>query len=211
LALTGGFTGATLGWIVWGIMTPGDAFANGSSFVEATVLALGALGGYAAFKARSRWARISTALVSVLCAAFWVAVPDGWWAKPPPPRASDSQVVPTADELREIERETSITLPASTHVLIWKANRGHDPYLQLKFEMATADWAAFVAASPFRDRYLGEDAGARLGVDYGAWAPDSVAHLVKGEFRVPDVLDLNLGADMSRPDVVVVYLVWHQT
>jgi hypothetical protein len=191
-------------------MTPGDAFANGSRFVEVTVLALAILGGYAAFHARSRSLRIAVTVATLLSATFWLAVWDGWWVKPPPPPASAGSAVPTADELREIERETHLRFPASTHVLMWKANRERDPYLQMKFEIAVTDWHAFIAASPFRDRPLDEDAGANLGVDHGAWAPDEVAHLLKGEFRFPDILDLNLGADMSRPDVVVVYLVWHE-
>jgi hypothetical protein len=76
-ALMGAFTGATLGWIGWGTMTPGDAFANGSPFVDVTLWGLGILGGYGAFKGSSRSLRLATTAASLSCAVFWVAVPDG--------------------------------------------------------------------------------------------------------------------------------------
>jgi hypothetical protein len=99
----GACTGATLGWIGWGVVTPGDIFANGNPFVDLTLLALGVLGGYAAFKGRSRGARIAVAGATLPCAAFWGAVPDGWWAHPPPRREDNGAAVPAAEELREAE------------------------------------------------------------------------------------------------------------
>src|SRR5258708_30698118 len=163
----GAFTGATIGWIDWGIMALGDAFGN-SRFVDETILALGILGAYAAFNGRSRSCRIAVTVATVLCATFWLAVPDGWWVKPPPPPKSDGSAVPTADELREVERETHLTFPASMRILFWDAKRGKDPYFQIKFEMAAADWPSFIAGSPFRDQPPGVDPGAKLGGDYGA-------------------------------------------
>jgi hypothetical protein len=101
--LMGACTGATLGWIGWGVVTPGDIFANGSYFVDPTLLALGLLGGFAGFKARSRRARIAVSATSALSAAFWLAVPDLWWAHPPPRRADDGGAVPAAEKVREAE------------------------------------------------------------------------------------------------------------
>jgi hypothetical protein len=206
-AALGAFTAATVGWIGWGIITPGDTFANGNPWVDVTVLALGALGGYAAFKRGSRRVRIAAAVASTLSAIFWVAVPNGWWAHPPPRHADDgASSVPTVDDLREAEHETHLTFPANKRILLWKTTRAENPRLRMKFEMAAEDWPAFVAASPFRDRPLREEGGANLGADYGAWDPYEVPHLIEGEVRLPAIL--NLGADMSRPGVVVVYLVW---
>jgi hypothetical protein len=208
-ALMGAFSGATLGWVAWGILTPGDSFANSHPFVEVSVLALAVVGGYAAFKRSSRRVRIAAAMSTAACAAFWLAAPDGWWAKPPP-LVHEPSAPPSADALREAERETGLTFPKSMRILLWRADKGHDPSLKIKFEMASTDWPAFVSASPFRDPPLREDAAADLGVDYGPWAPSQVAHLLKGESRSRDGHDLNLGADRSHLDVVVVYLVWHE-
>ena len=210
LLRTGAVTGATLGWVAWGVMTPGDAFGAGGLLVGGTVLALGLLGGYVAFKGRSRGVRIGTIATSGLCAMFWLAAPEGWWAKPPPPRAGSGSAVPTAAELREAEQETHLTFPASKRILFWDAWRGNGPYLRMKLEMAAADWPAFVAASPFRDQPLQKDASAYLGADHGVWSPYQVAHLVQGRVWQPAIFDLSLGADLSRPDVVVVYLVWRE-
>jgi hypothetical protein len=105
----GACTGATLGWIGWGVVTPGDFFANGNPFVDLTLLALGTLGGFAAFKRRSRRARIAVAGATLLCAVFWVTVPDGWWAHPPPRPADSGAAVPTADAVREAERPSLTT------------------------------------------------------------------------------------------------------
>jgi hypothetical protein len=119
--------------------------------------------------------------------------------------------LPTASDLREIERQTHLTFPASSRILIWDAERGIDAYLEMKFEMAAADWPTFIASSPFRDQPLREGGFADLGTDHGGWTPSKEPHLLRGEFRLPDVRYLSLGADVSRPDVVVVYLVWYET
>jgi hypothetical protein len=48
-------------------------------------------------------------------------------------------------------------------------------------------------------------------LDDGAWVPGKVAHLLKGQVWLPNARSLNLGADLSRPDVVVVYVRWFET
>jgi hypothetical protein len=206
----GAFTGATICWIGWGIKTPEDYFAHSRSTVDATLVALGTLGGYAAFRGRSRSARITTTAATILCAPYWLAFPDNWWVKRPL-ATSPGSGVPTADELHEAERETHLTFPTSSRILWWDAWRGNNPYLQMKFEMAASEWPAFIAASPFGDQPPRENGGAFLGVDHETWTPYRVEHLLEGEVRLPGVLDLNLGVDRSRADVVVVYLVWHPT
>jgi hypothetical protein len=82
--LTDACAGATLGWIGWGVVTPGHIFANGSDLVAPTLLVLGLLGGFAGFKTRSRHGRIAVSVAGALSAAFWLAVRDLWWAHPPP-------------------------------------------------------------------------------------------------------------------------------
>lgn len=82
-ALMGAFTGMTACWIVWGLVTPGDFFANGNPLAWVTVLGVGAGGAYAAFMARSRSLRIALAVATMTCTVFWLAVPNGWWARAP--------------------------------------------------------------------------------------------------------------------------------
>jgi hypothetical protein len=119
--------------------------------------------------------------------------------------------IPTADDLRRVEQETHLKFPASHRVLFWETGRGIDAYFMMKFEMAAQDWPAFIAASPFREQPLQEGAWSDLGPDEGAWDPGRVPHLRKGQVELPNVRSLNLGADVSRPDVVVVYLFWFET
>jgi hypothetical protein len=83
-SLCGVFTGATACWIVSGVATPGDYFGNGSPWLWLALFACGAAGGYAAFKARSKRFRVALSVAALACAIFWLAAPEGWWAKPPP-------------------------------------------------------------------------------------------------------------------------------
>lgn len=85
LAAAGAFTAATLTWILWGVITPGDFFAGGSGAVWLSLAIAAVAGGYAAFRWQPRRARIALWTAAVVCLLFWVAVPDGWWAKAPPP------------------------------------------------------------------------------------------------------------------------------
>jgi hypothetical protein len=73
----------TVGWIVWGILTPGDYFANGSVMVKPSLLLAGLIGLVVGFRASGRW-RILTLVVSIASLCFWIFVPEGWWAKAPP-------------------------------------------------------------------------------------------------------------------------------
>ena len=119
--------------------------------------------------------------------------------------------IPTADDLRRIEQETHLKLPASYRVLFWETGRGIDGYLRMKLEMPAGEWSAFIAASPFREQPLQEGDWGDLGPDEGAWDPGKVAHLRNGQVQLPNARYLNLGADVSRPDVVVIYLFWFET
>jgi hypothetical protein len=83
-AVLGSFVGATGTWIFWGVLTPGDFFANGSTVLPSLVVG-GLLGAYTGRIVRFR-GRIAFGVAAVLCAAFWSLAPDGWWATPPPRR-----------------------------------------------------------------------------------------------------------------------------
>jgi hypothetical protein len=84
LAALGAFTVATFCWIAIGLVTPGDFFANGSRLIVIPLVLAAAVGGYVAWRTRSRALRIALIVVSAMCAYFWIAVPSGWWASPPP-------------------------------------------------------------------------------------------------------------------------------
>lgn len=84
----GALTAASVTWMLWGLVTPGDYFAGGNPLVWGT-LVIGALaGGYAASRLRSRRAVRLLVFAAALCTAFWLVVPDGWWAAAPPPPQS---------------------------------------------------------------------------------------------------------------------------
>jgi hypothetical protein len=86
-SVCGGCVAATACWMVWGLATPGDYFASGSPWLWFSLLASGATGGYAAFKARSKRFRVALLLLGLACAIFWLAVRNGWWVKSPPSAA----------------------------------------------------------------------------------------------------------------------------
>lgn len=84
-SVLGAFSGVTLCWIAWGLMTPGDFFANGAIvLLGITLIGAAALGGYLASRIRSRALRVVLLALSSLCVAFWIVAKSGWWASPPP-------------------------------------------------------------------------------------------------------------------------------
>lgn len=93
----GAFDGLTLCWIVGGLAAGGDYFAQGSPLMWVTLVAATAAGGWLGLRVRSRLQRLALALAALGFALFWVAVPDGWWALPPPrPSAPKAALGPRA-------------------------------------------------------------------------------------------------------------------
>lgn len=82
-AVLNGFCLLTITEIVWGLLTPGDLFANGNSLVIPSEIVSLVLGIYLGFRANGRL-RIWIFAVSVACVCYWIFVPEGWWAKAPP-------------------------------------------------------------------------------------------------------------------------------
>jgi hypothetical protein len=90
LAFMGAFSGMTICWIIWGLVTIGDFFAGGSSLALLfTVASATGTGGYIGFKAKSNISRIVLGTVTLFCILFWMVIPDGWWALPPPPKPTE--------------------------------------------------------------------------------------------------------------------------
>jgi hypothetical protein len=85
-ALGGALVAGTICWIAFGVMTPGDFFANGFPYVN-EVAGLAALAGaLVAIRIRSRAPTIILGLMVIACLLFWGRARDGWWAKRPPDR-----------------------------------------------------------------------------------------------------------------------------
>ena len=72
----------TVVWVVWGFYTPGDFFANGSTFLRPTLAAGVLIGLLTGFRRGLRWHAFVLA-VAVACLCFWIFVPEGWWAHEP--------------------------------------------------------------------------------------------------------------------------------
>jgi hypothetical protein len=90
-ALLGAYSGLTIGWIGLGVLTSGDFFASGSPLAFLVPGAAGVLAGIAGWRSRSRRLQFVLVLAALGATLFWAAVPDGWWASPPPP---SSRAVP---------------------------------------------------------------------------------------------------------------------
>jgi hypothetical protein len=84
-ATMGLFVFSTLNWLVWGLATPGDYFANGSTLLMVTSLLLGGLGVFVGARLRGRKWKILMLVGTVTCLLFWGLASNGWWAHPPPP------------------------------------------------------------------------------------------------------------------------------
>lgn len=82
--LLGAYCLCTACWIIWGILTPGDYFANGSLLFMPSLVVAGAAGFTCGFRIRRRTARLVVVPLVLASTLFWTCVPEGWWAKPPP-------------------------------------------------------------------------------------------------------------------------------
>jgi len=68
-------------WAFWGCMTPGDLFANGSPLVFPSLLVAVLIGLVAGYKLQAKLFCAAVWFALLLSLAFWLLVPDGWWAK----------------------------------------------------------------------------------------------------------------------------------
>src|SRR5262245_10464436 len=82
-ASAGMLAAPTLCYIGFGLSVQGDAFGPGLGFWPALVGAA-ALGALLGWKARGPVARLLLIAAMFAAAAFWLLVPDGWWALGPP-------------------------------------------------------------------------------------------------------------------------------
>jgi hypothetical protein len=85
-ALAGAFVAGTICWIVFGVMTPGDFFANGFPYVKEVVGLAAVAGALVAIRLRSRAPIFLLGVMVIVCLLFWGRARDGWWAKRPPTR-----------------------------------------------------------------------------------------------------------------------------
>ncbi|HXU81498.1 MAG TPA: hypothetical protein VN914_08875 [Polyangia bacterium] len=82
------FAGLTLAWFLCGLLSGGDFLGGGSPLPYLLAVAGAGLGGWLGAKARARGARVAIAAAALAALLFWVAVPNGWWALPPPRTAA---------------------------------------------------------------------------------------------------------------------------
>jgi VIT1/CCC1 family predicted Fe2+/Mn2+ transporter len=84
MALSSGYFLATLAWIVWGVATPGDYFANGAVLSVGISVAFAGISGIVlGWRAKGHVARTAILALAIFSTAFWCLVRDGWWAKSP--------------------------------------------------------------------------------------------------------------------------------
>ena len=84
MSIVGAFALGTLCWVLWGLITPGDYFANGSPMFPFSFVISVMIGLTLGYSVRSRAFRYFFVGLAVLALAFWLFVPEGWWAKGPP-------------------------------------------------------------------------------------------------------------------------------
>jgi hypothetical protein len=84
-SLASSFVLATIIWILWGLITPGDYFGNGSVLIIVSLilsLIFGFVLGYSLYSNKILF--IFVILFAIACIIFWIFVPSGWWASGPP-------------------------------------------------------------------------------------------------------------------------------
>jgi hypothetical protein len=81
-AIASAFCMMTLCWIGWALATPGDFFANGSSWMLPSEIGAGIVGLVLGWWAIGLW-RFIAAVCSAAGILYWVLIPTGWWAHPP--------------------------------------------------------------------------------------------------------------------------------
>ena len=74
----------TLCWVIWGVITPGDSFANGSKFFWPSILVVAGVSLILSFMFTSKGVRVFISLAVIASLCFWLFVPNGWWASGPP-------------------------------------------------------------------------------------------------------------------------------
>lgn len=82
-ALAGLFVGFSIAWISWAVTSTGDWFAQGNRFAIPSLLIASLLGAHVGWRVRSKPLLVVLWIAAALCLAYWVFVPDGWWALPP--------------------------------------------------------------------------------------------------------------------------------
>lgn len=80
-----GFVAFTAVWIGLGILNTGDAFPQGPARVWMPMIVVGPLAAaWMGWRRAGRRFGVAVAVLAVLAVAWWVLVPDGWWAVGPP-------------------------------------------------------------------------------------------------------------------------------
>jgi hypothetical protein len=88
LTVSGCLAAASLAWMMWGLLSPGDYFAGGNPTVWGTLLIAGMGGGYMGSRLEARGPAMLLLVIAAFCVGFWLIVPDGWWAAAPRPMPS---------------------------------------------------------------------------------------------------------------------------
>jgi hypothetical protein len=75
---------STINWLLWGLATPGDYFANGSTWLIGSSFLFGAFGLFVGARIRQRKGKTLLLVCAAACLLFWGLARNGWWAHPPP-------------------------------------------------------------------------------------------------------------------------------
>jgi hypothetical protein len=72
-------------WVIWGFLNPGDYFGNnGYLLLLELILAIPIGGIFGYFISPNKTVRYVLIFLTIIAIAFWIFVPDGWWAHEPP-------------------------------------------------------------------------------------------------------------------------------
>ena len=117
---------------------------------------------------------------------------------------------PTAAQLAEFTRNTSITLPASAQPVAWMEERGMDTALWLEVRMPAADVAQFLDSRPLQGVSWSRSDAYQLH-QFREFFSQPPARYRAGQQALPNGRVLNVLVDESDPTQATVCLMWQET
>lgn len=116
--------------------------------------------------------------------------------------------------LSDWEKKLYLKFPKNTKVLYFKYSPGRDDAAYIKLNIPKQNWKDFIQNSLVSLDDL--DNMTRIALDYGEksddgeWDPGKPKDLPTAAAMLPDGRAVKIGLDLSKENIAVVYIMWHE-